>query len=303
LLAQQSLFYFEKHSLFDYGEGEVMVIIKIVDIFLPLSYYLVLVLYNSMKLKPNLKEEIVMKNRSSFIVKILILILFIFIGCDKSQSQKKSAPRTAAPAGRVATFFNYDNDGYLVAQGIPSGFSSCYSQPGSGNDIVGPKGIVVAVASGAEIVKEDGQACIKADISIKNTSGNEVAKVKAWFAFGVGRNPEYAGVIKTIVNDRFASHYIRNGLAGWSIPTIETYDLETNQLVQLTKGLEYQMNYFQYEEYFFKNGKQVGKSACLRQTGTGLLVDEKILDGYRPYDYHPYEIVMIGWPDGSSVRF
>ena len=212
------------------------------------------------------------------------IILFSVMSCSQEQPAKS---REFIRATGIMTKYNYSG-GTLGAVGIPAGAEF----------LLGDRKTVVANAEGAELIDEDNERRIR--VKMNFTPGNKhVATVVAQFRpTGMG-----AKVRKTVVNDQWESRYIYEGQHAalfFSMPRIETYDLKNGKKVSETKNIEILGDgLFSGEEFCYDQNKVIFHSYFVRHAGTGLLVEEKVKKGRLPRDYHHYELLLMGWPDGS----
>lgn len=236
------------------------------------------------------------------LVRLIGLSLLILVpACSPSPgpSAATGVQRNGIKATAITTEFDY-GEGINAAIGIPSGAKAYRTE---NRERVGPPALL---ASDATFVDEpvDGTEArlIRVSFSLRDTAGNEVAKLVAFFK----PFADESYIVKTILDDRYESIYKWGEIPGHSLVYVTTVDQTTGTTVLETKNLEFiqgSQGLFRGEEHHFAGGKVVCISAFVRHMGTGLLVDEQVRQGALPKDYHAYEFVLCGWPSGRSPGF
>lgn len=218
---------------------------------------------------------------------------------DSPPAATTGVQRNGIEATAITTEFEYGK-GINAAMGIPSGAKSYRTENRK------KVGSPVAIASNAELVDEpsDGTKArlIRVNYSLRDASGNEVAKLVAFFK----PFADESHVVKTILDDRYESMYKWGEMPGHTLVHVTTIDRMSGTTVLETKNLEFirgSEGLFRGEEHHFASGKVVCVSAFVRHFGTGLLVAEQAREGALPKDFHTYEFVLSGWPSGRSPGF
>lgn len=218
---------------------------------------------------------------------------------NKPWTSSAGANRESIRATSLMTVYEY-GEGVSAAIGIPTGAKVFRTQ---GEEAVGEP---VLVASGGELVDErvgeEEMRVIRLNFLFHDLDGEEVARMVAFFRpFAMD-----AYIVKTILDDRYESVYAWGDIPGHSLVRITIRDLQSGEKVAETDTLEFiegSQGLFRGIERHFAGDETTCISAFVRHAGTGLLVDERILEGTSSADYHPYEFVLAGWPSGASPGF
>ncbi len=238
--------------------------------------------------------------RTTVDLMVALMVLFVAFGCGKDDSGRKASDkRNGIKATGVMTKFEY-GDGINAAIGIPSGAKVYRTRNREST------GEPVLVASDASLVDEhigeEEMRVIRVNLSLRNIHGQEIASMVAFYRpFATD-----SYVVKTTLQSRFESIYTWGDIPGHSLVSVVTTDVTSGEKVLETKDLEFikdSQGLFRGTEHHFAKGKTVCISASVRHNGTGLLVDERIIQGSLPMDYHTYEFVLSGWPSGRSPGF
>jgi hypothetical protein len=221
------------------------------------------------------------------------IVAILSSGCggpaDQPTGPGGSSKRTFfIPNEVISTRFEYDankSPGYR----IPTGANIAWKADNS----------TIARVEDVQMVAEDNEHRLRATLKLL-PKGEVVSTLQVWYEPGTG-GQNGSLVRKVVVDGKWESKYFFDGAEGRSgIPRVVTTDLTSGKKVAETQHIEVVGDgSFTGEELCYEADKVVCRSTFKRHAGTGLLLEETFVQGDLPRDYHHYELVLKGWPDGT----
>jgi hypothetical protein len=112
----------------------------------------------------------------------------------------------------------------------------------------------------------------------------------------ITRNVQSGIVIDVVYDGMFRSAYQHKSGDRIRIPAIKTTRMDTGELVSETKNVHIEGDgSFMVEEVNYENREIRSRFSVRRHAGTGLLIEQKALEGLPDADYHHYELLVDTW--------